>query len=414
MTMRRGLLLGAVAVLIAGWLLFGRGGEGGVSVEVGAAEFRDNLRSFVTASGEILAERYAEIGSSVMGRVVQLPVTEGQEVNSGTLLARIDAVQAQSEVEAAEAATRALAAEERSAKDQVASARAELELAEARAREAKANFQRLDTLFQQELIPQSELDAARAALEVGAAQVSAATAAVARSEAAGEAAGRRVAQARAQRNRTVDVLEKTSIVSPIDGVVSSLQVREGEMVVIGIQNQPGTVLMTVSDLGELNAEVLVAEADVLRVEVGQEAQVTLEALPGRTFQGRVTEVGASALPQLSSGAAAREFRVEIRLLDPAPGMRPGLTCDAEILVGEKNGVVVVPLQAVVLRVTDDGTEQRGVFVLDGDEVRFTTVETGIIGGLDIEVEGLEPGTEIVVGPYQALRELEDGQAVTSR
>lgn len=414
MTLRRGLLLGGVVALVAGWLVFGRGGDAGVSVEVGTAESRETLRSFVTASGEILAERYAEIGSSVMGRVVALPVTEGQEVTGGTLLARIDPVQAESDVQAAEAAIRALAAEERSAQDQVASAQAERELAEARQREARANFERLEALFEQELIPASDLDAARAALEVATAQVRAAGSAVGRSESIREAAGRRVAQARAQRNRSVDLLEKTSIVSPIDGVVSSLQVREGEMVVIGIQNQPGTVLMTVSDLGELNAEVLVAEADVLRVEVGQEAEVTLEALPGQTFRGRVTEVGASALPQLTTGAAAREFRVEIRLLEPAAGMRPGLTCDAEILVGEQSDVVVVPLQAVVLRPGDDGASRRGVFVLDGERVRFTAVETGIIGGLDIEVVGLDAGTEIVVGPYQALRELEDGESVSAR
>ena len=128
----------------------------------------------------------------------------------------------------------------------------------------------------------------------------------------------------------------------------------------------------------------------------------------------MTEVGASALPQLTSGAAAREFRVEIRLFEPAPGMRPGLTCDAEILVGEKDDVVVVPLQAVVIRAQQDGREQRGVFVVADGAVRFTPVETGIIGGLDIEVEGVEAGTEVVVGPYQALRELEDGESVRAR
>ena len=175
------------------------------------------------------------------------------------------------------------------------------------------------------------------------------------------------------------------------------------MVVIGIQNQPGTVLMTVSDLTELNAEVQVAEADVLRVKVGQEATITLEALPEMSFRGRVTEVGASALPQLDAGAAAREFRVEIRLLEPAEGMRPGLTCDAEILVGERRDVVVVPLQAVVIRPQEDGSEARGVFTVSEGKARFVPVETGIIGGLDIEVDGISDQTEVIAGPYQALR-----------
>ncbi len=244
--------------------------------------------------------------------------------------------------------------------------------------------------------------------------MSAAQAAVTRSESSGEAAQRRVLQARAQAARARDILEKTSIEAPISGVVSRLQVRQGEMVVIGIQNQPGTVLMTVSDLTDLNAEVKVAEADVLRVAVGQEASVTLEALPDKSLRGRVTEVGASALPQLTAGAAAREFRVEIRLLDPLPSIRPGLTCDAQILVGEQEDVVVVPLQSVVIRTLEDGVEARGVFGVTEGVARFTAVETGMIGGLDIEVRGIDEGTEIVAGPYQVLRGLQDGDAVRSR
>jgi HlyD family secretion protein len=408
------ILIGVVVVALIAVFAFGRRGERGLEVEVASAESREVFRSFVTASGEILAERYADVGSSVMGRVVELPVSEGQEVQAGDLLARIDPVQARSEVEAAEALIRALEAEAQSASEQIASSLAELELAAAQAREAVAHLERLEALFEQSLIPASELDTARAAAESRNAQVNAARAAVARSEGAREAAQRRVSQSRAQAAQAQDLLQKTSIESPISGVVSSLQVRQGEMVVIGIQNQPGTVLMTVSDLSELNAEVQVAEADVLRVAVGQEATVTLEALPDSSFRGRVTEVGASALPQLDAGAAAREFRVEIRLLEPAAGMRPGLTCDAEILVGEQRDVVVVPLQSVVIRVQEDGGEVRGVFTVSEGRTRFTPVETGIIGGLDIEVRGIPDQTEVVSGPYQVLRELEDGAQVRAR
>ena len=409
------IMIGVVLLaLLAFFGLVGRG-ERGLEVELARAESREVFLSFVTASGEILAERYADVGSSVMGRVVELPVSEGQEVRDGDLLARIDPVQARSELEAAEAVIRALEAEAQSASEQVASSRAELELAEAQAREAMANLERLEKLFEQRLIPASELDTARAAAESRNAQVTAARAVVSRSEGAREAAQRRVSQARAQANGARDILQKTSIESPISGVVSRLQVREGEMVVIGIQNQPGTVLMTVSDLEELNAEVKVAEADVLRVQTGQPARVTLEALPGRSFAGAVTEVGASALPQLGTGAAAREFRVEVRLEDPEPGMRPGLTCDAEILVGERDDVTTVPLQAVVLRLRGEGgTEARGVFVVEGGSARLVPVETGIIGGLDIEIRGVESGTEVVTGPYQVLRELNDGDRVRTR
>lgn len=407
-------ILGILVVATIGVLLARGRGEAGATVEIGTVEVRDTFRSYVTASGEIVATRYADIGSSVMGKVVELPVVEGQTVREGDLLARIDPVQARSDVDAAEAAIRALEAEASATGKQVQAADADLELARARQREASANFRRVSTLFERSLVSQAELETAQAAAETAAAQVSAAEAAVARALGTRDAAERRVAQSRAQATRARDVLDKTSVVAPIDGIVTRLQVREGEMVVIGIQNQPGTVLMTVSDLSQIDAEVKVAEADVLRVETGQSAEVTLEALPGRTFSGKVVEVGASALPQVGGGAAAREFRVVVRLDAPEAGLRPGLTCDAEILVGERTGVATVPLQAVVLRFDESGQERRGVFVAQSGAARFVPVQTGIIGGLDIEVSGLEVGTEVVIGPYQVLRDLRDGALVRPR
>jgi HlyD family secretion protein len=180
---------------------------------------------------------------------------------------------------------------------------------------------------------------------------------------------------------------------------------------------PGTTIMTISDLAVVNAEVKVAEAEILNVRVGQPATVTLEALPGHTFAGEVVEVGASALPLVGSGAAAREFKVKVRVKDPPPyggrpeGLRPGLTGDAEILVGEAKDALAVPLQAVVLR-GEAGRERSGVFVGEGRTARFVPVETGMIGGLEIEVRtGLGEGQEIVAGPWQSLKDLQDGVAI---
>jgi HlyD family secretion protein len=212
--------------------------------------------------------------------------------------------------------------------------------------------------------------------------------------------------------RASDVVAKTSIVSPIDGTVTRLLVREGEMVVVGIQNQPGTTLMTISDLSAIDAEVKVAEADVLRLSLGQDAAVTLEALAGRRFTGKVVEIGASALPITGSGAAAREFRVVVRLDKPDPLLRPGLTCDAEIVVSERRNVLTVPLQSVVLRREDgDDFDESGVFVVADEQARFTPVVPGVIGGLDIEVDGVAEGAAVVAGPYQVLRGLTDGALV---
>jgi HlyD family secretion protein len=184
------------------------------------------------------------------------------------------------------------------------------------------------------------------------------------------------------------------------------------MVVVGIQNQPGTTLMTISDLGAIDAELKVAEADVLRIAVGQVSTVTLESMPGRRFAGKVVEIGASALPVSGTGAAAREFKVVVRLEQPDPLLRPGLTCDADIVTAERTGVITVPLQSVVLRQREAGApEQSGVFLVEDGRAKFVPVTTGVIGGLDIEITGIAEGSAIISGPYQVLRELQDGALV---
>jgi HlyD family secretion protein len=411
MTPRRLALAFIILLVVAGAAFVATRGPSPVAVDIEAVKARDVFQSSVTASGEIVAVRYADIGSNIMGRIVELPVAEGQQVKEGQLLALIDPVPARSEAQAAEAAVSALEADQAAAAEQQKTARAEAAQARARAVEAQANFKRMEELAKQGLSAKSEFDAARAATDANAAQAAAAEAAIARVDQSLVAATRRVAQARAQLTRAQDVLQKTEIRSPVDGVVSRLQVRQGEMVVIGIQNQPGTTLMTVSDLAQLNAEVKVAEADVLRVALGQAATVTLEALPGRTFTGRVVEVGASALPVTGAAASAREFRVRVRIDRPEPGLRPGLTCDADILTSEKRNVATVPLQSVAIRPGADGKDRNGVFVVKDGTAVFTPVTSGIIGGLDIEVSGVPAATPVVVGPFQTLRELQDGVKV---
>ena len=410
---RRWWWIGAAALVLAVALLVALRSNGQrVTVDADSVVRRAVFRSYVTASGEIVATRFADIGSSVMGRLVHLSVAEGDRVKTGQVVARIDPVQAQSEADAASAAVRALQAEEQAALQQVRATRAEVEQARAVAREAAARLQREQLLRRDGLTTAAAFDAAEAGSQSAAASLAASEATLQRTEQGLGAAAKRVLQAKAQAVRARDILQKTEIAAPIDGVVSRLQVREGEMVVIGIQNQPGTTLMTISDMSAVNAEVKVAEADVLRVAIGQSAVVTLEALPGRRFTGRVVEVGASALPVVGVASAAREFRVRIRLDNPDPGLRPGLTCDAEVLTSERKDVLTVPLQAVVIRPAADGSGDRtGIFEVKDGVVAFTPVTTGIIGGLDIEVSGVAAGTRVVAGPFQVLRELRDGAAV---
>ncbi|MGE3490947.1 MAG: efflux RND transporter periplasmic adaptor subunit [Vicinamibacterales bacterium] len=409
--MSRRMIIGVVVVAVAGTgAVFAlRSGNTGIEVETASAARVAALQSFVTASGEIVATRYADIGSAVMGRLVEVMVKEGDAVKAGQVLARIDPVQASSSAAAAAASVGALEADARAAATQVRAAEAALAEARSRDKEAAAAWARAQELQRAGLLPQSEFDKSSMAASTATAQVAAAVAALERVQQALGAAERRIAQGRAERARAEDALAKTEITAPIDGVVTRLDVEQGEMVVMGVQNQPGTILMTVSDLSAVNAEVKVAEADVMRLANNLPATVTLEAIPLQKFTGRVVEIGASALPLAGTQAAAREFRVKVRLDGPAATLRPGLTCDTEILVAERTNALTVPLQAVV---EVDG--KTGVFVVRDGGVAFTPVTTGIIGGLSIEVDGVSEGTVVVSGPFQTLRDLRDGDRVRVR
>ncbi len=402
-------------VAAAVFVMRGRGRTEGTLAELSTVSRTESLQSYVTASGEIVATRYADLGSSAMGRLVQLSVREGDVVKAGQVLARIDPVQAASAADAAAAGVRALEADAEGAANQIKSSQAELAAAEARAADATRVLTRARELRASGLVAQSEVDTAQANADATSAQVRSAQAAIERLQQARASAERRVTQGRAEVSRARDQLAKTDITAPIDGVITRLDVEEGEMVVIGVQNQPGTILMTISDLSSINAEVKVAEADVLRLGLDNAATVSLEALPGKKFAGKVAEIGASALPQTGTQAAAREFRVKVRLEGNDLGsLRPGLTCDAEILVARRANVLTVPLQAVVQRPGADGAPQTGVFVVTDGIARFTPTPTGIIGGLTIEVDGLQEGASIVSGPFQVLRELKDGAQVRTK
>jgi HlyD family secretion protein len=412
---RSRVLIGGIVVLaIAGWWFSRRGATEGALADVTTVTRTATLQSFVTASGEIVATRFADIGSASMGRLVALSVREGDRVKAGQLLARIDPVQAASSADSAAASLKALESEAVGAVNQIKVSRADLAAAEARAAEADRQLKRARELRQSGLIAQADFDTAQGNAETAAAQVRAAEAAIERLQQSVAAAERRVAQGRAEVARARDQLNKTDITAPIDGVVTRLEVEEGEMVVIGVQNQPGTILMTISDLSSINAEVKVAEADVLRLALGNTATATLEALPGRQFRGKVVEIGASALPQVGTQAAAREFRVKVRLEGDLDTLRPGLTCDAEILVAERTNVLTVPLQAVVQRAAADGTQQVGVFVVDNGVATFTPAKTGIIGGLTVEIDGIPEGATVVSGPFQVLREIQSGAKVRTK
>jgi HlyD family secretion protein len=208
-------------------------------------------------------------------------------------------------------------------------------------------------------------------------------------------------------------------VSPISGIVTSLQVEEGEVAIIGTMNNPGTVLLTIADLSVMEVEVEVDETDVVDVHLGQEANVRVDAYPDVIFKGKVTEVGSSALQKLTGGVSTQEskdFKVVITLEDPPYRLKPGLSASADIITAEIKGALAVPISALVVRETDEpdpnrpnaNKEEEGIFITENGRAKFRPVTKGIMGGMMLEIkDGLQEGQEIVAGPYSALRELKD-------
>jgi len=390
------------------------------TVQTGKVEKKD-LVQVVTASGEVRPRRYVNVGANVSGRLVEVNVLEGDRVKKGQVLAKVEseryeAVQRQSEAG-------------------VAAARADLQRTEADVAAAKLAFDRAKRMQQDKLIADSAFDQAEAEWKMKTAQV--------------ESARRRVAQLQAQLESTRDDLVKTTVISPMDGVVTNLPKEAGEMV-IGAMSFSPTVIMTVADLSVMECEVMVDETDFRNLKLGQEAKIKVDALEGLELKGEVTEIGASALVRGSGSQAAtqtalgantgnqpKDFKVTITIKDPPPNLRPGLNATADITTEKRNQVLAVPVQAVVVRevnkegkVVDPdamasggaeregntvaqatsvkGEEKDGVFLVQGEKAVFKTVKTGIMGETDIEItEGITEGQEIVTGSYRTLRNLKD-------
>jgi HlyD family secretion protein len=216
----------------------------------------------------------------------------------------------------------------------------------------------------------------------------------------------------------LDNLQKTVFYSPIDGIITSLRVEEGEIALVGTMNNPGTVLLTIADLSVMEVEVDVDETDVVGVELNQEAEVRVDAFPDTIIKGKVTEIGSSALQRNTASQESRDFKVVITLENPPANLKPGLSASADIITAKKKDVLAIPISALVLKERDSDTDrqqesqQEGVYTVENDRVKFQPVQKGIMGELKIEiVSGLEEEQEIVVGPYSALRELKDNKLI---
>lgn len=419
--------------------------KGVVTVQTAKVAKQDNLVSLVTASGEIKPTTYTNMQAQGFGRITDILVKEGDHIKKGDRLLLQENIQANADVQAQAAALNSAESGIQAADASYKSAQADLLLQKANLEKAKLDYERGDGLYKGGLIPKQDYDQRKTAYDAAVASVDSAQARAASLKAQMSQSRAMMDQNKAVLTRTRDILNKTTYTSPINGIVSYLPVRLGEYVVPGIQNSNGSFLMTLSDMSVVTAEVKVDETDIVNVRMGQEADVTIDAVPGKTFHGKVTEIGSQAVLR-SSGLAttqsttstqeAKDFKVVVTLDSPPENLRPGLSATAKIRTAERKNVVAIPIQALAVRSRkelDDAAkngkdnkggnvtlaappppapgdpkkdEVQGVFVVNGKRAEFRPVDTGISGITDIEItKGLQPGDEIVVGSYKALRTL---------
>jgi HlyD family secretion protein len=439
------------AALAGGIVLFSinQANKGVVTVQTAKVAKLDSLVSQVTASGEIKPFTYTNITAQGFGRITEILVREGDHIKKGDKLLLQDNVQANADVQAQDAAINSTESGIQAADASYKATEADLVTQQANLEKAKLDYDRGVGLYKDGLIAKQDFDQRKTAYDAAVATVDAARARMLSQKAQLEEVRSQLAQGKAQLVHTRDILSKTTYVSPINGIVSYLPVRMGEYVVPGIQNATGSFLMTLSDMSTVTSEVKVDETDIVNVKIGQDADVTIDAVPGKVFKGKVTEIGSQAVLRTSglattqtttSNQEAKDFKVVVTLENPPDNLRPGLSTTAKIKTAERKNVVAVPIQALAVRSRKDledaakngkkdgnvtlaapppaaagdpkKDEVQGIFVVNGKKAVFRPVETGISGVTDIEItKGLQPGDEIVVGSYKALRTLKPEASV---
>ncbi len=404
---------------------------------------RTDLASVVSASGEIKPKTYANIGANAFGKIMHLEVKEGEKVKKGQVLALIDNVQSEADVAATQAQLDAARTDAIAQAAAYKTAEAQYEKSKADAERARLDYDRAEGLYKAALISKADYDTRKAGWQVADAAEAQAQAQIAQAKANQESAERRVKQIQANLTRSRDLLSKTVVTAPFDGVVTNLPVRQGETVVVGIQNQPGSTMMTLADMSVITAEVKVDETDIVNVRLGQPVDVSIDAIPKKTFKGHVTEIGNNALVRstgvatsqtLGSTQEAKDFKVVVTLDNPPDNLRPGLSTTAKITTATREKALTIPIQALTIRQRSelapktakgsvqaaappanpgkDKEELQGVFVIRSGKAEFVQVDTGITGTSDIEVvKGLKEGDEIVTGSYKVLRTLRNGVSV---
>lgn len=382
---------GLALLLIVGLSLAGLRDKG-MLVQV-APVGRENLQAKVSANGTIQAVTKADISANVIGQVTRLAVKEGDLVKKGQFLMEIDPRNARANADAMQASLQA-------AQSQVDSASANLA-------QTKSDFDRAKANRAAGIISAADFERARTAFDTARADQ--------------KTAQRRMDQARANVSQSHVGLGYSTITAPMDGVVTARRIELGETAVPGIQNQAGTVLLTISDMSKVEAEMEVDEASIPTVKLGQEAQVRIDAYPNQVFQGQVTEVGGSPILKTSVNDATK-FKVKVWIKNPPLTIKPGLSAQADIFTGSRDQALAIPFQALVMRDIKPKPgesikpgaprEEEGVYLIESGKAKFVPVKTGLMGDLSVEViSGLKGGETLITGPNRALRELKGGESV---
>ncbi|SPE21613.1 Efflux transporter, RND family, MFP subunit [Candidatus Sulfotelmatomonas gaucii] len=403
---------------------------------------REDLSTIVSGTGQIKPTNYVNVGAETTGRLTHLYVKEGEKVKKGQVVATIENVQQQANVAGQEAAIAAAKTDIASYIAAEKTAQANVEHAQADLEQKKLDWDRAQALYRAGIMAKQDYDAKKAAYDLDVATMSQAAAGLNQAKAQTDSARGHMHTQEADLKVNQDLLNRTIAVAPFDGIVTNEPMREGETVVPGIQNTEGSTLMTLADMSVVTAEVKVDETDIVNVQFGQPAEITIDALPNKTFKGHVTLVGDQALlrstgvatSQSTSGTEeAKDFKVVVTLDTPSDELRPGLSCTAKITTAHKPNVLALPIQALTMHdpaldvAKSKGGVQaatnspnpksnpvQGVFVVQKDphgrlRAKFVPVTTGITGATDIEVlSGLGAGEEVVAGPYKTLRDLKGG------
>ena len=410
-------LIGLVVIIFIAFNLL-KSNEKTVAVETDKAK-RSDLTATVSAEGKMEAQTQVKISASVPAKITKLPVREGDPVKKGQLLVQLDPVAYQAAVDQAQAT--------------LESSKARLKLAEATLEQSKLIYDRQKKLFEGNLTSQEQFDAARTDYNARMAEV--------------ESYRYQIAQSKAALVQAQDNLAKTTITSPINGIVTDLNAEVGEIVLVGTMNNPGTVILTVSDLSEIQADVDLDETDVANLKIGQEADIRIDAIPDTSFKGAVTEIaGTGKVEGLGTQNQVTNFEVKVLLKDEVSQVRPGMSCSVDITTSHHPQVLNLPIQAVVIRelnqdslkalksngseavaATEDKQKSKndtlsqkkgkkkeveGVFVLRSGKAEFVPVESGIADKQNIEiVSGISEGDEVITGSYRILRTLKHGDKV---